>query len=251
MDRAGRTARPAEGRGDLARRLKGAAQAPVLRRDLFPRPVTLSSVELLRSRRHFLVRARSKDGAVLDSAWPILVKRVAPFCAGKDAREVEALVDGVYLDQSNYKWQGLPFWSCVASVELAVLDLLGQVAGRSLGSAVATELAVRHKAGALIIESGFTSVPDLGRKFFPHLPVRLISRFHYATMDKVGGIPIPKLFIHSPDDEIIPFEQGMRLFEKAREPREFLKIRGGHNEGFLMSGEQYTGGIDRFLSKYF
>lgn len=123
--------------------------------------------------------------------------------------------------------------------------------GRSLGCAVAAELAVRHKAGALIIESGFTSVPDLGRKFFPHLPVRLISRFHYATMDKVGGIPIPKLFIHSPDDEIIPFEQGMRLFEKAREPREFLKIRGGHNEGFLMSGEQYTGGIDRFLSKYF
>ena len=123
--------------------------------------------------------------------------------------------------------------------------------GRSLGSAVATELAVRHKAGALIIESGFTSVPDLGRKFFPHLPVRLISRFHYATMDKVGGIPIPKLFIHSPDDEIIPFEHGMRLFEKAREPREFLKIRGGHNEGVLLSGEQYTGGLDRFISNYF
>ncbi|NJD55333.1 MAG: alpha/beta hydrolase [Nitrospirae bacterium] len=123
--------------------------------------------------------------------------------------------------------------------------------GRSLGSAVATELAMRRAAGALIIESGFTSVTDLGRKFFPHMPVRLISRFHYASIDKVCGINIPKLFIHSPDDEVIPFEQGMRLFEKAGEPKEFLKIRGGHNEGFLMSGEQYTGGIDRFISRYF
>jgi L-alanine-DL-glutamate epimerase-like enolase superfamily enzyme len=132
----------AERASDLARRLREAQVAPVLRKELLPRPVILSSVDLLRSGRFFLVRARSTDGAeglaegngaVLDSAWPILAKRVAPFFAGKDARDLEALVDGVYLDQSNYKWQGLPFWSCVASVELAVLDLLGQVSGRSLG----------------------------------------------------------------------------------------------------------------------
>ena len=132
----------AEGARDLARRLREAQAAPVLRKELLPRPVILSSVELLRSGRFFLVRARSADGAVglaeghgpvLESAWPILVQRVAPFFGGKDARELDALVDGVYLDQSNYKWQGLPFWACVASVELAVLDLLGQVSGRSLG----------------------------------------------------------------------------------------------------------------------
>lgn len=123
--------------------------------------------------------------------------------------------------------------------------------GRSLGSAVAAELALKRRAGALIIESGFSSVTDLGRKFFPHMPVKLISRFHYATIDKVDRISIPKLFIHSPDDEVIPFEQGTRLFEKAGKPKEFLKIRGGHNEGFLLSGEQYTGGLDRFVSNYF
>jgi L-alanine-DL-glutamate epimerase-like enolase superfamily enzyme len=102
----------------------------------------LETLELLRSGRWFLVRARSADGAtgiaeangdVLRSAHPILVQRVAPFFVGKDARDLDALVDGVYLHQSNYKWQGLPFWSCVASVELAVLDLLGQVSGRPLG----------------------------------------------------------------------------------------------------------------------
>jgi L-alanine-DL-glutamate epimerase-like enolase superfamily enzyme len=133
---------PGESREDLARRLRDAAQAPVLRKELFPRPVTLAGVELLRADRFFLVRARASDGAtglseanraVLESAWPILPARVAPFFAGKDARDLDALLEGVYLDRSNYKWQGLAFWSCVASVELAILDLLGQVSGLPLG----------------------------------------------------------------------------------------------------------------------
>ena len=123
-------------------RVSATLSAPALRRELFPRRVTLGSVELLQSGRFFLVRVRSTDGAtglaeangdVLRSAHPILVQRVAPFFAGKDARDLDSLVEGVYVHQSNYKWQGLPFWSCVASVELAVLDLLGQVSGRSLG----------------------------------------------------------------------------------------------------------------------
>ena len=88
------------------------------------------------------MRVRSQSGAtgiaaahpdVLESTWPILVHRVAPFFAGKDARDLEALVDGVYLANSNYKWQGLPFWVPVASVEFATLDLLGKVAGKPIG----------------------------------------------------------------------------------------------------------------------
>ena len=135
-------ARSADARADLAEKLRAAAAAPTLQRELFPRPVTVSSVELLRAGRFFLVRVRSADGAVglteghaevLRSAHPILVQRVAPAFAGQDARDLESLLDAVYLRQSNYKWQGLPFWSCVASVELAILDLLGQVAGRTLG----------------------------------------------------------------------------------------------------------------------
>lgn len=123
--------------------------------------------------------------------------------------------------------------------------------GRSLGSAVAAETALRHKAGVLIIESGFTSVPDLGSKFYPYLPVRLISRYHYSTVKKVDKIHIPKLFIHSPQDEIIPFEHGVAIFEKAIAPKEFLKIAGGHNEGFLTSGKTYIDGLNAFISKYF
>lgn len=123
--------------------------------------------------------------------------------------------------------------------------------GRSLGSAVAAELAMRRKAGALIIESGFSSIPDLGRKYYPYLPVGLVTRFHYATIDKVSRLALPKLFIHSPDDEIIPYDQGRKLFEKAAEPKEFLKLQGSHNEGFLMSGLFYSSGIEQFILKYF
>jgi L-alanine-DL-glutamate epimerase-like enolase superfamily enzyme len=123
-------------------RIAQAARAPVLRRELWPDPVPIASVELLKGPSDFLVRVRSKDGAtglaaghpeVLETTWPILTRRVAPFFAGKDARDLESLVDGVYLASSNYKWQGLPFWVPVASVELAVLDLLGQVARKPLG----------------------------------------------------------------------------------------------------------------------
>jgi hypothetical protein len=122
--------------------------------------------------------------------------------------------------------------------------------GRSLGAAVAAELARRHEAGLLIVESAFTSVPDLGAKYFPYLPVRLITRFHYTTIDKVAHIAIPKLFIHSPTDEIVPYSQGRALFERAAEPKEFLEIRGGHNEGFLISGDGYISGLDRFLGRH-
>jgi fermentation-respiration switch protein FrsA (DUF1100 family) len=83
------------------------------------------------------------------------------------------------------------------------------------------------------------------------MPVRLISRFHYATVEKVGRLGLPKLFIHSPDDEIIPYAQGRKLFEVAAGPKEFLAIRGGHNEGFLISGDIYRSGLRRFISEYF
>ncbi len=120
-----------------------AGGAPVLDRALWPDPVRIASVELLKGGSEFLVRVRTSDGAtglaaghpdVLETTWPILTRRVAPFFVGKDARDLEALVDGVYLANSNYKWQGLPFWVPVASVEFAVLDLLGQIARKPLGA---------------------------------------------------------------------------------------------------------------------
>ncbi|MBI1762090.1 MAG: mandelate racemase/muconate lactonizing enzyme family protein [Acidobacteria bacterium] len=144
----------------LAAKLAAAMDAPVLRAELFKQPVKIAALELLKHGNHFLIRARSTDGAegsagahdaVMETTYPILLKRVAPYFIGKDARQLEELIQGVYLRDSNYKWQGLPFWVCVAGVELAILDLLGKVAnkplGALLGGVVRQEIAVYRASG--------------------------------------------------------------------------------------------------------
>ncbi len=119
--------------------------------------------------------------------------------------------------------------------------------GRSLGGAVAAELAVRVEAAGLIVESSFTSVPDLGAELYPLLPVRLLSRFRYDTLAVIDRVSMPLLVVHSRGDEIIPFRHGRRLFEAAHEPKAFLEIAGGHNEGFWLSGDAYRRGLAEFL----
>ncbi len=144
----------------FAAQIEKAMAAPVLRTELIKEPVKIASIELLRNGKHFLVRARSADGAeglasghdsVLAATYPILLKRVVPFFIGKDARDLESLIHGVYLKDSNYKWQGLPFWVCVASLELAVLDLLGRIANKPIGElfgrVIRKEIAVYRASG--------------------------------------------------------------------------------------------------------
>ena len=122
--------------------------------------------------------------------------------------------------------------------------------GRSLGGSVAAWLAARHTPGALIVESTFTSVPDFASEMYPWLPARWLTRFRYDAVKHLSSITCPVLVVHSRDDEIIPVGHGRRLYEAAREPRQFLEIRGGHNGGFLQSGKEYIDGLERFLAAY-
>lgn len=124
------------------------------------------------------------------------------------------------------------------------------VFGKSLGAGVAVELALRKQPGALIVEAGFTSLPELGQRFYPWLPVRLLARHRYASADKVGSIGSPKLIAHSPADEIVPYDHGLTLFRTASEPKEFLQMRGDHNGGFVVSGDAYVQGLRRFLARH-
>lgn len=126
----------------LSSQIIKAASTPVLKTEYFKQPVKIASIELLKNGQHFLVRAKSKDGTVgmavanpriINSTYPILLNRVIPFFIGKDARDLENLIEGVYLHKSNYKWQGLAFWVCVAWVEFVLLDLLGKVSGKPVG----------------------------------------------------------------------------------------------------------------------
>jgi fermentation-respiration switch protein FrsA (DUF1100 family) len=119
--------------------------------------------------------------------------------------------------------------------------------GRSLGAAIAAYVASRHRPGAVILESGFVSVPDMAAALYPWLPARQLARISYSTGEYLQMVPYPVLIVHSRDDEIIPFEQGRKLFELAHESRHFLELRGGHNDGFLVSGQRYLDGLDNFL----
>ena len=120
--------------------------------------------------------------------------------------------------------------------------------GRSLGSAVAAELGRRVSAAGIILESSFRSAPDLGQQIYPFLPVKLLSRIKYPTSDYLQQISIPKLIIHSRNDEIIPYSHGEYIYSHAPAPKAFLEISGGHNDGFMVSRAVYEKGLRQFLS---
>ena len=149
---------------------------------------------------------------------------------------------GTYLD-AEAAWRYLTENRQVDPAEVVVF-------GRSLGGTIATWLAQDLTPKALIIESTFTSVRDIAAQLYPYLPVRLMSRFNYSAIDYIRRVNCPVLIVHSRDDEMIPFSHGRRLFEAANEPKELLEIRGSHNEGFIISAQQYHDGLDSFVSRH-
>jgi fermentation-respiration switch protein FrsA (DUF1100 family) len=123
--------------------------------------------------------------------------------------------------------------------------------GHSLGSGVAIELATRVAAAGLIVEGAYTSVPDRGQETYPLLPIRLIASNRFASIDKVGRITMPKLFLHSPTDDIIPFHHGRSLFVAAAEPKEFVEVKGGHVNAYRDDRATYFGAVARFAARVF
>jgi hypothetical protein len=119
--------------------------------------------------------------------------------------------------------------------------------GRSLGGAIATWLATQVQAGGLIVESSFTSAPDMGASVLPIFP-RFLIRFRYNSIDRIAAIDMPLMVIHSQDDDLVPYEQGRRLFEAAREPKRFVELDGGHNDAYLLSVNRYKAALDAFIT---
>ena len=124
------------------------------------------------------------------------------------------------------------------------------VFGRSMGGGAATWLAAREQPGSVILESVFTNVPDIGAQHYPFLPVRALATNQFDNESRVSQIDAPTLFIHSRKDRVVPFELGQQVYEAAAEPKQFLEIEGGHNDGFLVSEEQYLQAIDDFLAEH-
>ena len=112
--------------------------------------------------------------------------------------------------------------------------------GRSLGGAVAIELARRHNPAALVVESTFTSLVDVGRHHYPLLPVSLIATHRFDSLSKIAGVACPKLFLHGTDDALIPIDFGRALYDAAQSPKRFLETPGGHNNSGFTYSSEYT-----------
>lgn len=120
--------------------------------------------------------------------------------------------------------------------------------GRSLGAAVAAQLALEVEARAVVLESPFLSIPAMAKRAIPFLPARLLVRHVFDNEAKVGRIAAPLLVVHSREDSLVPYDHGRRLFEFAHHPKSFLEVHGDHNEWAMVSEEEYERGFLDFLT---
>lgn len=158
---------------------------------------------------------------------------------GYGASEGKPSEEGTYLDaEAAYSY--LVETAGFESERIAVY-------GESLGGAVAIELGGRREVACLVVESAFTSLPSIGAELYPWLPVRLLSRFDYDNESKIGSLGVPVMVIHSPDDEVVPYSHGERLFERAEEPKSFLATSGGHNDGGALLRDEGIAAVKAFL----
>lgn len=124
------------------------------------------------------------------------------------------------------------------------------VHGFSLGGAVGVELATRVPLAALVVESSFTSVPDVGMQRYPFLPIKLVARTRFNALGAITRVQCPVLFICSRDDTEIPSSHTDRLYAAANEPKSLLEVRGEHDDAALVDADRFFGGIAAFLTEY-
>ncbi|PIE54606.1 MAG: alpha/beta hydrolase [Dethiosulfovibrio peptidovorans] len=121
--------------------------------------------------------------------------------------------------------------------------------GRSLGGAIALELTKSVAPKGIILESTFASP-------FGLLPIGLIAPLlrtalgnPWDSLSAARELDIPTLCIHSPDDEIVPFREGQKLYDAVMGEKSFVEIKGGHNDSFMMSISTYVPALDDFLTR--
>ncbi len=173
------------------RELDQAAAAPVLRLDGLRSPVVIDSIRLLKKGQDYLIHVRSRDGAegvsitnppraqYLDH---VLQQLVIPFFIGKDARDLEDLLRALYRWNSNYKMAGLAFWCPQAWVELAILDMLGRIAGKSIGELLGGR--VREEVAFYVASGRRDTTPDEEIEYLRKLLAESGAR---ALKFRVGG----------------------------------------------------------------
>ncbi|MBV6647309.1 MAG: mandelate racemase/muconate lactonizing enzyme family protein [Cyclobacteriaceae bacterium] len=145
---------------DRLKQFRKIAASPVLQKEKVKQSIIIESINIYQNGKHFFLKAVSTDGAVgicsgngkyIKNIYPIILNRIIPHFEGKDARDLEMLIENTYMGMLNYKWQGLAFWVGVAYVEIAILDLLGRVSsqpiGELLGGRVREQVGIYYASG--------------------------------------------------------------------------------------------------------
>jgi len=172
-------------------KLDMAMKKPVLKKELFKDPVIIDKIELLRLKDAFLCRVRSKDGAEgisvgnslqMKYLYPIFNNRVQKFFLGKDARNLEALMEELYVYDSNYKLQNLALWDPLATLEFALLDMMGRMVGKSIGQLIGD---IHHKE--INVYQANSERDITAEETIRHLQAQLSESKAKAIKFKLGG----------------------------------------------------------------
>lgn len=173
------------------RKLDEILKQPVLKKELFKTPVVIESVELLKMNNSYLCRVRSKDGAEgmsvghsgMSTLFPIFLKNLQPFFVGKDARELDLILEKIYIYQFNFRFNGMALGLPLATIEFAILDMLGRIAKKPVGQLIGE---IHNPEVGLYMATEWREKPveeslDLITKAFRSYDVR-------ALKIKVGGL---------------------------------------------------------------
>ena len=173
---------------------------PVLKRELFTSPVIVESLELLRSGDSFLCRVRSRDGAEgisvghsgLNVLYPIFHLRLKPFFIGKDARDLDLLLEKVFIYGFNFRYNGMSLGTPLATIEFAILDMLGRIAGKSIGELIGE---IRHPEVAVYQA---TEYREKSVEESLELIKRDVAQYNsHALKIKIGGLMFMTTDIHA------------------------------------------------------
>lgn len=122
--------------------------------------------------------------------------------------------------------------------------------GWSLGAAVAVDLASEVEQAAVILEGAPASLVDIGQRRYPFFPIRLLMRSPFESIRKIDRIDAPMLFLHSPEDTVIPIAEGRRLFDAAGGEKQFVELRGGHVYASQVDEARFYASLRPFLERH-
>ena len=197
-------------------------------------------------------------------------KSVMLFCHGNAGNISDRLMklkffhelgfEVLIFDYQGYgKSEGVPSEGGIYQDAISMFDWIKQqealknksvvVYGTSLGGIVAIDLATKRGVDGLIVDSSITSAKDMAKRLYPMIPSFLMA-IKFDSISKIKNLTMPKLFIHSREDRVVPYAMGQALFNAAPEPKEFLTIHGGHNDSQIASDPVSANAMMTFLQKH-